>query len=119
MFYGLGHGFVIFGTVQHRILRLLLEHGRLTHQDFVDEGAGSANAVSVTLKRLRELRFIFRVDKAHKYDTGRTTAAIYSLKRCNFPPRYKPATMRERGRRYDRRQAQARRRAASVFDFRP
>lgn len=107
MYIGLPTGYVRFGTVAHAILKSMHEAGgRASFQDFRDAGLGSKSAISVTLGKLRDHGFIFEVDKIHKYDDPSlgSSQMLYSLTPSTTARKYRPASARVRGRRYDARQ---------------
>lgn len=112
---GLAHGFVRFGTTPHRVLVLLHELGDLGHRELVEETRADPRLVAMTLQRLAKHRFIFPAGVDAQPATGEKTQRRWSLQRRRIEP-YRPLTMAERQARY---RATTRRRAPSVFEWRP
>lgn len=115
---GLAQGFVRFGTVAHRILLAMHEHGDMRHSELVEELDVPTGNVGMNLTRLARYRFIWPAGKVSKYETGAAkTEMLFSLvhRRC-IDQKYEPASGPEKQKYY--RDAR-RKRVASVWEFRP
>lgn len=114
---GIAQGFIVFGTVAHRILVLLLEHGTMTHADLLEaDVAASREVLSNILSKLVAAGFCFRRDKLPAHLNGGRTGWAYSLRRRTHLQAFRPTTGTERR---DRSRKMACQRASSVFDWRP
>jgi len=114
---GLPQGFVIFGTLAHKILVLLHQLGDQCHSDMVAELEVGESHMGTIIQRLADYRYIYPAGKMHTYDTGMKTQMLWSLKyrKPSDQKQYRRATPAERMRR--RREALKARAATSVFNL--
>lgn len=97
----------------HIILRIYHEHGNQIHTDLVDLIGGDPRWIATVVMRLRKHGFIYKQDRACKYDTGEDkTQWIYGLKPSSHYE-VKRRTPAERTKRY--RDSQKKLRANSIF----
>lgn len=111
---GLPQGYVLLGSMAHRILLALHAAGDLRLVDLVDELDADMRFVSTLLKRLQAFHFVYCRHKVRGRGNVERTQYVWTLQPCRYRalPRESCAA---RAKRY--RQAK-KLRAASVFDFR-
>jgi len=112
---GLPQGFVKFGTLAHRVLKLIHELGNLRHMDIADElPEFEEGHIAAVLQRLRAGKYIFKQDRALKYNTGERTQWIYGLQPSKSDHHYtRISTPAERTARY--REKLRARKTSSIF----
>lgn len=113
---GLAQGFVKFQSVACVLLRAFHELGDMRHVDLVEETGLETRLVSTALRRLKQHKFIFKIDLARKYETGERTQQLFGLKpSTDKKMQHKRATEQER---MARRRTNLKGQVASVFAFR-
>lgn len=114
---GIAQGFIKFDSLACQILRAYLEFGPMNHSDLMDVLGHDARHVSTVVGRLQLHGFIWKQDRACKYDTGLAkTQWIFGLtphESRHFNTRKR--TVAERQARY--RAKVVRQRANSIFNL--
>lgn len=110
--FGLKEGFLRFGTLAHRILVYIHEHGPACHADLCEELGDTG--VATNLVRLCRHGFLFRAGRTRK--PGERSKHLYSLSKSAPPGSLRRISTRAE---IDARcRAKRKLRVTSVFDFR-
>lgn len=112
---GLKMGFVKFGTVAHRILVTIHEFGPQSNADLVEHLEVCAPAIASNIQRLRENKYIFRVDRRREY--LRRSYSVFGLTpvpRQSIDYRCKRLTGNERSAAYRARKKKV---VTSIFNY--
>lgn len=99
---GIATGFIIFGTVAHKILVALYEAGDMTQPDiydYIDIGDRDTRFLSVALNRLLKAKFIYRSHKVPANPPLMRAIWLYTLTPTKTK-KYKRKTAAERTRTY-------------------
>lgn len=114
---GIKSGFIRFDSAAHNILKCLHENGDCCLVDFVKLDCGDYANLAMSLTKLVRYRFIYKVDKISKYESGfEKTQMKYSLfKKKKHRTKYYPATQAIKD---AHRHAKRRVMVSSIFAFR-